>query len=362
MSEAPPNAPAIAGYRLDELVSKSPFSEVWRGIRLADERDVAVKIALADAGARMLRAEAALLQGKLRGASGLPEVLAFADGDCPHLVLPWLGDSSLRDRMRDVRSEDERARVLGLFLGVVATVHRVHFEGFVHGDLKPENVVIDARGEPVLLDFGLAQVAQKERLGTKLSQSMRTEDGLTGGTLAYLPPEAVKGAEPSRAGDVYALGVMLHEILVGRRPDKAVSPEALRRLLDEAVVEILLKALAFDPGDRYSSARGLADDLSAVEGTLLASGVKRRAIAVKRYALAAAAAFFVALRYGTVAVLVLFYASIPLSCLVMWNPAPLLGFLPIAVFHAFVRWEGPETNAEAQLRGQRQVVAARPRR
>ena len=355
----------IPGVTLERLVARGTFSEVWFANELGRQGALAVKIATAEVGARMLRAEEALYR-RMDGLVGVPVIRRFGDGETPWLVLAWVGDTSFRDVLRGVERGGERGRALQTFIEIVKIMARVHGAGVAHGDLKPENVVMEVdprqRGrekKPVIIDFGLAREFQKERLGARLSESLKTGSGLEGGTLAYLPPEAVKGAEPSPAGDVYALGVMLHEALLGRRPDKAVSPEALRKLLDPEIVEVLCKALAFEPHDRYPNARAFLDALKQHESALTATGLSSMARSSVRFGLAGLAAFFVALRYLSVATLLGLYVFLALSPFYFKNPGPLLGFLPFLLLHAVIRWEGPETADEANLRRQGMVVGKR---
>ncbi|HZU97037.1 MAG TPA: serine/threonine-protein kinase [Planctomycetota bacterium] len=344
----------IPGYTLLRSVSRGTFSEVWCA-RGQNGQEYAVKVATSEVGARMLRAEVQLYEA-LSHTRGVPALRGFGFGEVPWLVLDWLGNESLRDVLR----AGERAEALAFLIAVTRTMGVVHRRGIAHGDLKPENVMIDG-SSPVILDFGLAREFQKHRLGSRLSDSLSTKSGLEGGTLAYLPPEAVKGAEPSPAGDVYALGVMLHEALLGRRPDKAVSPEELKKLLDPEVVEILLKALAFEPGDRYPDAGALLDDLQIHEDALTATGVRSFARSAWRFGVVGLAAFFVALRYTSVAALLFLYGFLIVSCFFAKNPLPLLGFIPMALLHFAIRWEGPETNEEASLRRGGLVVGRKTR-
>jgi hypothetical protein len=184
---------------------------------------------------------------------------------------------------------------------------------------------------------------------------MQSADGLIGGTMAYLAPELIKGAAPSCRGDVYALGVMLHEVLLGRRPDKALGAESLRPLLPDPVIEVLLKALAFDPRERYSGALSMWGELKDISA-LTASGPMHWARLTGRYLQAALAAFFITLRYASVLVLLASYAWLLLLG-VTEHPVVWLSFLPILGFHYFVRWEGVETSKEAPLRRSGEVVS-----
>ena len=144
-----------------------------------------------------------------------------------------------------------------------------HLHGIVHRDLKPSNIVINQRGTPVVMDFGLASMEDATRL---------TTDHQVIGTLSYMPPEQLNGQvdELGPRSDVYSLGVTLYEALTSRPPfpgknlmkvyDRIQShlpplPSSIAASLDSQVDEICLKALAKAPQDRYQSMAEFADAL-----------------------------------------------------------------------------------------------------
>ena len=334
-------------FRLIERVAHGNFCDVWRGspeAAIAGDAPVAVKVATSETGARLLRAEAeataALADPRIA------PVIACAAEPVPHLVRPWY-EETLRDRPS-----------VGALLGAIDTVARIHARGFSHGDLKPDNVFLDG-DRPVLADFGLARERQAARRAARLGHSLATErGGITGGTLAYMAPEIAKGGEPSAAGDVYALGVMLHEVLLGRRPDRAADPDEMRRLLPAGAFDVLARALALDPGDRYPDAAALRAALAPLERRLTAPGIEDVARVAGRGALRGLAAFFVALRCAAVATLLASYAALVYATIFVspW-------FLPLlvcaALLHSVIRWEGPETAGEAAARAKGLVVDRR---
>lgn len=168
------------------------------------------------------------------------------------------------------RALDLTAR-LRLVSQVAEAVHYAHGRGIVHRDLKPTNVFVDARGEPRVLDFGVARPLGEGSRATKTGQLV--------GTLAYMSPEQASGRfEVSPRADVYSLGVILYELLTGRLPiatehvplheavrrvreDEPIAAGAIRRELRGDLDTILGKALAKEPERRYASAAELAEDL-----------------------------------------------------------------------------------------------------
>jgi serine/threonine protein kinase len=186
----------------------------------------------------------------------------------PYLVLEYLPGGSLADRLRrDGRVGPKDAA--GLVAKLAGAVQAAHEAGIIHRDLKPANVLFDAAGEPRVTDFGVA----KRGAGGDLT---RTQAII--GTPAYMPPEQAGGGAKfvGPAADVWALGVILYELLTGSRPfeaDDAMS--LLRKVAEEDPVSprrrvadiprdaelICMKCLAKDTAGRYSSARALSDDL-----------------------------------------------------------------------------------------------------
>jgi hypothetical protein len=214
---------------------------------------------------------------------------AHLEGPEPYLVQDLLTGGTLSDRLADGPLDPDQA--VELTIKLARGLEHCHAAGVLHRDLKPENVMFDDRGEPRLVDFGLALTpAQSERL---------TESGAVLGTPSYMSPEQVRGRHGlDQRVDVYGLGALLYATLTGRAPfqgtlfqvldqvvNKAPQPLcALRPELPPAVERICLRALAKDPGDRYPDMAGFA---AALEHWRDAPAT--RAGPPARYALAGAA-------------------------------------------------------------------------
>jgi serine/threonine protein kinase/formylglycine-generating enzyme required for sulfatase activity len=190
-------------------------------------------------------------------------------GGTPFLTMAYVDGCSLSRLIEPTRplTQGQAARIVGK---LAEAMQEAHERGVVHRDLKPSNVMIDPRGEPVIMDFGLARVSGA-------AESRLTHPGTLLGTPAYMPPEQIQ-SESSAAGplcDVYALGVILYELVAGRLPFQGSVLAILGRILTEAppppskhrpdldpgLEAVCLKAMARDADDRYASMAELAQAL-----------------------------------------------------------------------------------------------------
>jgi len=290
---APTMPETIGGYRIISLLGQGGMGVVWEAEQQHPRRRVALKVLQHrfmgdDMHARMFRREAETL-GRLRHPSiaAIYESGTTADGHdflAMELVHGDTLNSWLRSRSRSLSPEELVFR-LRLFQSICGAVHYAHQKGVIHRDLKPSNVVVSgetSEGDvPALkiLDFGLARILDTDVQGA----SMLTEVGMIKGTIAYMSPEQASGGSTAIdvRTDVYALGVILYEMLSGDLPytlDKAsvvnalssvmnTAPRPLRQSwkglkpLDADVETIVMKALEKDPDQRYGSAAALAEDV-----------------------------------------------------------------------------------------------------
>ncbi len=162
--------------------------------------------------------------------------------------------------------------VMGIARQICRGLQAAHEQGIIHRDIKPQNVLIDAKGEVKLMDFGIARMAE--------SHEAMTQAGLIVGTPHYMSPEQVQGKTLDPRSDVYSMGVLMYEMLIGRRPFESSAltgvltahlteppkpPIDLRREIGQQINDIVLRCLAKDPRQRYANAGELLADLDRVQ-------------------------------------------------------------------------------------------------
>jgi tetratricopeptide (TPR) repeat protein len=288
---APQAGTELGGFRLVRVLGEGGMGTVFEAEQRAPRRRVALKVVragLAGPEARARFARESEVLARLRH-PGIAAVYASGvEGEGP-AAIPWYA----LELVEGARTLTAHARELGLgvrarvaLLGEVAdAVHHGHLKGVVHRDLKPANVLVDAAGRVRVIDFGIAR-ALGDEAGT-----LATRRGEVLGSLECMSPEQLGGRpeEVDARSDVWALGVLLYELVCGRPPFPAAGlslahaarviqeeppprPRALVPALARDLERILLHALEKDPARRYASAAALREDLLAwLDGRAIAA-------------------------------------------------------------------------------------------
>lgn len=247
----------VGAYAIASLLGAGSSGEVWRARDKRLGRDVAIKVLLPHLSADAARVDRFASEARLVGALNHPNILAVYDvGDyrgAPFLVSEYLDGQTLRARLQSsaMRVGDVAATGAAIARGLAAA----HARGIVHRDLKPENVFITRDGVVKILDFGIAKL---QRSIDGLDAGPGTLTGAIVGTAGYMAPEQVRGETTDARADLFALGVMLHEMLAGAAPFKCGS-----------VFETLQAILASDPPDIGELNRDVSGALAAVIMRLL---------------------------------------------------------------------------------------------
>lgn len=267
------SAPRIGGrYRLGEAIGRGGMSTVYRAHDEQLDRPVALK---------RLRAEpddqhrfAARFAGEARRAAsiGHPNVVALydvgEDDEAPYIVMELVegGDLAALLRREGRLAPDRAAR---LAAGAAAGLQAAHDAGVIHRDVKPGNILLGPDGRAMVTDFGIARATGEDTL---------TRTGAVLGSVDYFSPEQTRGERAGPTSDIYALGVVLYELLTGERPFRGDTPyatavdrlnrpppdpRAVQPAVPDGLAEIATRAMALSPDDRFPTPE-------AMRGALLA--------------------------------------------------------------------------------------------
>ena len=258
----------LKGYDIVERIGTGKFGAVYRANQCTIQREVAIKAILPDFAnhpdfIRRFETEAQLI-ARLEHPHIVPLFDYWREPDCAYLVMRLL-PSNLRIRLEQGRLlTQEIIRLVDQIASALAISHR---QGVVHRDIKPDNILLDTQGNAYLSDFGLAKVLQSGRSGP--------EDNITGSP-AYMSPEQITGETVTAQADLYALGVVIFEMLTGTHPyaglriseliqkhlyEPLPSITALRPELGHRVDYVLQRATAKHPDERYTDTTTLAVEL-----------------------------------------------------------------------------------------------------
>jgi eukaryotic-like serine/threonine-protein kinase len=265
----------VDNYRVEKLIARSGMASVFKATDLDTNTAVAIKVPHPEMEADPVlfdrfRREAEI--GEKLDHPGVMKVYGVKHRSGIYMVMEWLEGKLLRTIMHEqkIMSPD---RAIKLTIEICDALDYIHRHGIVHRDMKPENIMVDAEDHIKLIDFGIAgQEGAKRLTFAKFSQVMGTPD--------YIAPEQVKGKRGDGRSDLYALGVMLYEMLSGKTPFEGPNPFAVMndRLLNNPIPpreanpaislplqEVIYRALEREPANRYSTSSEFAWDLEHLD-------------------------------------------------------------------------------------------------
>ena len=258
-------------YRIESVAARSGMASIFRGTDTRTGAAVAIKVPHPEMEDDPLLFHRFQREEEIGRDLDHPSVMKeFSDDhrSRPYKVMEWVEGRLLRDVMRGTEKMPV-ARAVRIALGICNALEYIHGRGVVHRDLKPENIMIDADDRVKLIDFGIAGKAGASRLTfRRLSDVMGTPD--------YISPEQVEGNRGDARSDLYALGVILYEMLTGETPfcgpnafavmndrlqHNPVPPREIEPAVTPQLQEIVYRAMEREPRNRYASAREFAQDL-----------------------------------------------------------------------------------------------------
>jgi serine/threonine protein kinase/Tfp pilus assembly protein PilF len=269
----------IGHYNILALIGRGGMGEVYRALDTKLNRTVAIKV-LSDLVADPDARRRFQLEAQMASSLNHPHIITIHDVSefegRQYLVAEYIDGGTLRD-WSNAQPRTWRD-VLELLTGVADGLATAHEAGIVHRDIKPQNVLVTRNGYAKLADFGLAKL--DERIGpedeTRSLEEGITRPGVVVGTVAYMSPEQVSGQRLDSRSDIFSFGVVVYEMLAGKRPFagrselevlqsiRHASPELLGKGVPQAVRTVVEKALQKNPRDRYQSMREMVADLHSL--------------------------------------------------------------------------------------------------
>jgi eukaryotic-like serine/threonine-protein kinase len=261
-------------YRIEDTVSHSRMSTLYRATDLRDGQPVAIKVPLEEMEADPVLIERFAREQQIGQELDHPGIVKTFNGEDRsrrYMVIEWVEGHLLRAIINQERKLPIE-RAVRLTLEICDALDTMHKHGVVHRDLKPENIMVGEGDRIKIIDFGIAMKEDARRL-TFTDMSML-------GTPDYISPEQVKGQRGDQRSDIYSLGAMLYEMLTGQPPFTGSNPLAVmnERVLNNPrpardlnpdispeIEEVLFRALERDPRHRYATAAEMAWELEHPE-------------------------------------------------------------------------------------------------
>lgn len=262
------NGALVAGYRIEGVLGSGGMGRVYLARDTRMQRTVAIKLV----DPKRQRPRDLVREARLAASLDHPSICAVHGvdylGEEPFLVMAYIKGVPLSRVIRGRRSMS-MTTALDFARQIVSAVAHAHARGVIHGDLKSSNIMIGPDRRATILDFGLAVRAAACDPNGDIDSTRLSPSSGAAGTVPYMAPEIIRGQVPTAQSDIWALGVLIFEMLVGRRPFAGDTPYELASnilinkrtrmevILQGPIREIVDTCLCIDPAGRYRSARDL---------------------------------------------------------------------------------------------------------
>ncbi len=267
-------------YRIESILGRGGMGVVYKAVDTQLDETVAIKTLPGDVMSRspedLERFKREIRLARKITHRNVLRTYDYGEAEGVYFIsMEFVRGYTLNELLDEAPQRQMPARAsVGLTRQICRGLQAAHEQGIIHRDIKPQNVLIDAKGEVKLMDFGIARMAEAAEA------TAMTQQGLIVGTPHYMSPEQVQGKQLDARSDVYAMGVLMYEMLVGRRPfesssltgvltahitEKPKPPIDLRPDIGREVNAIVMKCLAKEPKERYADAGEMLAQLDSMQ-------------------------------------------------------------------------------------------------
>jgi serine/threonine protein kinase len=279
----------LGPYEIVSLIGRGGMAVVYKALQPTLRRHVAIKVLPAyfvhEEGFRTRFQQEAETAARLEHPNILPIFDYGQEGDLPYIVMPLVTGGTLREWLRNPVPLESALQVFGRILSALGYAH-TRQPAIIHRDIKPSNILMSQGDWPLLTDFGIAKIVEPSL--------QLTRSGTMVGTPEYMSPEQSQGAAVDPRTDLYAMGILLFEMLTGRLPfqgqtplavilqhvrDEVPSPRSFNPDLSPIWDDVVRRALAKNPEDRYLTAQAMDDAIQTALRQAQRSGVQQHTAA-----------------------------------------------------------------------------------